>query len=210
MLLLEEILERIRSAIPDARVELMRNPSLASQHSLRVDRGHAMEVAQFLRDDPEVKLDYCSCVTGVDWLDQVHQERVKVMRVVDGVEREFEDVIEIKRSGYLEAVYHLYSMSLRHGPVVLRMRTEDRAERTRMPSLTPVWRGCELQEREVYDLYGIVFEGHPDLRRLLMWEGFEDFPMRKDYVEPEDYEYEPTAHGKVQEKAARHSRPEAR
>ncbi len=69
------------------------------------------------------------------------------------------------------------------------------------PSLTPVWRSAEWQEREIFDLYGIVFEGHPDLRRILMWDEFEDHPMRKDYVEPNDYEYEPTPHDAVLEKS---------
>ena len=62
-----------------------------------------------------------------------------------------------------------------------------------------------LQEREAFDLYGIIFDGHPDLRRILMWDGFKDFPMRRDYVEPDDYEYEPTAHDKVLEKAEKHA-----
>jgi NADH-quinone oxidoreductase subunit C len=60
--------------------------------------------------------------------------------------------------------------------------------------LTGIWRSAEFQEREVFDLYGVVFTGHPDLRRLLMWDGFKDHPMRRDYVEPDDFEYEPTAH----------------
>ena len=64
--------------------------------------------------------------------------------------------------------------------------------------------GAELQEREAYDLYGIIFDGHPDLRRILMWDGFKDFPMRKDYVEPDDYEYEPTPHDEVLEKTKQH------
>ena len=115
-----------------------------------------------------------------------------------------EDEIEVRRSGYLEAVYHLYSMALKQGPLILRVRTENRTDRVQLPSLTPIWRGCELQEREVFDLYGIRFEGHPDLRRLLMWEGFRDYPMRKDYVEPDDYEYEPTPHDDVAAKARRH------
>jgi NADH-quinone oxidoreductase subunit C len=72
-----------------------------------------------------------------------------------------------------------------------------------VPSLTPVWRGAEFQEREAYDLFGITFEGHPDMRRILMWEEFKDYPMRKDYVEPDDYEYEPTPHDDVLEKASR-------
>ena len=73
-----------------------------------------------------------------------------------------------------------------------------------MPSLTPIWRSAEFQEREIFDLYGVIFEGHPDLRRLLMWEEFEDFPMRKDYVDPDDFEYEPTPHGSVLERALPH------
>ena len=109
---------------------------------------------------------------------------------------EIEDVEETRKpsSRYLEVVYHLYSMELKHGPLVLRLRTANRADQVELPSLTPVWRGAEFQEREVFDLFGIVFDGHPDLRRILMWDEFKDYPMRKDYVEPDDYEYEPTPH----------------
>jgi NADH-quinone oxidoreductase subunit C len=146
----------------------------------------------------------------MDWLEAVTKEKVKVKKVVDGVEKEVEETIEKRRPGYLEAVYHLYSMELKHGPVIIRLRTEDRAEKVHLPSLTPVWRGCELQEREIFDLYGIVFDGHLDLRRILMWDGFKDHPMRKDYVEPDDYEYEPTAHDEVLEKAKRHQASEAK
>ena len=74
-----------------------------------------------------------------------------------------------------------------------------------LPSLTPVWRSAEYQEREVFDLYGVLFDGHPDLRRLLMWDDFVDHPMRRDYVDPDDYEYEPTAHGEVLERAKLHA-----
>ena len=63
---------------------------------------------------------------------------------------------------------------------------------------------AEFQEREIFDLYGIVFEGHPDLRPLLMWDEFKDHPMRHDYVEPDDYEYEPTPHDEVLERAQAH------
>jgi NADH-quinone oxidoreductase subunit C len=109
--------------------------------------------------------------------------------------------------GFLEAVYHLYSMELRHGPLVIRIRTGNRGEDVRIPSLTPVWRSCEFQEREIYDLFGIIFDDHPDLRRILMWDGFAGHPMRRDYVEPDDYEWEPTPHDEVLEKAQRHLQP---
>jgi NADH-quinone oxidoreductase subunit C len=86
----------------------------------------------------------------------------------------------------------------------LRQRTSGRSEGVGVASLTPIWRGCELQEREIFDLYGVIFEGHPDLRRILMWDGFVDYPMRKDYVEPDDYEYEPTPHDEVLERTKQH------
>ena len=111
-------------------------------------------------------MDYASNVTGVDWLDTIVKESRKVKRVVEGVEREIEEVTQRPVPGCLEAVYHLYSMELKHGPLILRLRTENRADRTGLPSLTPVWRSAEFQEREIFDLFGIVFEGHPDLRRI--------------------------------------------
>ncbi len=80
---------------------------------------------------------------------------------------------------YLESVYHFYSMKKKTGPVVLRVRTG--RDNPRIPSLVSVYRGAEYQEREAYDMFGIVYENHPDLRRLLMWEGFNGFPLRKDY-----------------------------
>jgi len=86
---------------------------------------------------------------------------------------------------YLESVYHLYSVEKKQGPVVLRVRVPKTA--VKVPSLVPVYRGAELQEREAYDMFGIIFEGHPDLRRLFMWDGFEGYPLRKDY-EQEDTE----------------------
>jgi NADH-quinone oxidoreductase subunit C len=204
MILLDQIKSHIEAAVPGARLEIIPNASPSGQRSLLVGNAHALAVARFLRDDPEYRLDYCSNVTGVDWLDVEISEKVKVKKVSDGVEQEVEEVKKTKRPGHLEAVYHLYSMELKHGPVIIRMRTENRADKTHLPSLTLVWRGAEFQEREIYDLYGIAFDGHPDLRRILMWDGFQDYPMRKDYVEPDDYEYEPTPHDRVLEKAKRH------
>ena len=82
---------------------------------------------------------------------------------------------------YLEVAYHLYSVSKQEGPLAIKVRTDK--ERSIIPSVTPIWRSAEFQEREAYDLLGIHFEGHPDLRRILMWEGFQHYPLRKDYVQ---------------------------
>ena len=204
---LDEIKARLESAAPGAKIDIVPNGSPSQQASLRIDNEHAVEIARFLRDDPELRLDFCSNVTGVDWLDRTIKKTVKVKQVVDGVEKEVDQTSEEVIPGYLEAVYHLYSIARRHGPVIIRMRTADRAAETRLPSLTPVWRSAEFQEREIFDLYGIYFDGHPDLRRILMWDEFEDYPMRKDYREPDDYEYEPTPHDDVLEKAKQHYAP---
>jgi NADH-quinone oxidoreductase subunit C len=204
---LEEIKGRAEQAVAGAKIEIVPNPGPANQPSLLLDHEHAVAVASFLRDDPALKLDHCSNVTGVDWLDRKVTKKVKVKKMVEGEEKEVEETQEEFFSGYLEAVYHLFSMSLKHGPVIIRMRTPDRAGGAQLPSLTSVWRSAEFQEREIFDLYGIRFEGHPDLRRILMWDEFEDFPMRKDYREPDDYEYEPTPHDEVLEKAKQHYAP---
>jgi NADH-quinone oxidoreductase subunit C len=159
MYTLEQIRDRVMAVFPTVHLEIFPNASPANQPSLLIDREFAREIAEFLRDDPDLRFDYASNVTGVDW----------------------------PKSGFLEAVYHLYSMALGHGPLIIRLRTENRSDSVTLPSLTPVWRSCELQEREVFDLFGVQFKGHPDLRRILMWDGFADYPMRKDYM-PTDCE----------------------
>ena len=213
----EEIKAAIEAAVPGAKVELILNPGPAAEHSLLLGHHRALEVAKFLRDVPALQFDFLSNVTGVDWLDKEITEKVKVTKpvtkTVDGpdgtkIEQTVEETVEETRKrtepGYLESVYHLYSIALSHGPLVIRMRTANRTDRVKMPSLTPVWRSAEFQEREVFDLYGIVFTGHPDLRRILMWDEFKDHPMRRDYVEPDDYEYEPTAHDAVLKRVQEH------
>ena len=200
---LEQIKARVEAAVPAASIEIVQNAAPSKQYSLKIDNEHVRDVAKFLRDDPVLRLDFCSNVTGVDWLDRTLKKTVKVKKVIDGEEKEVDETTEQKIPGFLEAVYHLYSMTHKHGPVIIRMQTADRAENACLPSLTPVWRSAEFQEREIFDLYGVRFDSHPDLRRILMWDEFEDHPMRKDYREPDDYEYEPTPHDDVLEKAKR-------
>lgn len=207
---LEQIKASIESAVAGAQIGIVPNGSPCDQRSLLVHPAHAVAVAKFLRDAPALRLDYAANVSGVDWLDAELTEKVKAKRIVDGVESEVEELRKTKRPGFLEVVYHLYSMELKHGPVILRMRTANRTDQVHVPSLTSVWRGAEFQEREVYDLFGVVFDGHPDLRRILMWDEFKDHPMRRDYVEPDDYEYEPTPHDAVLAKARRHQQQEAK
>jgi NADH-quinone oxidoreductase subunit C len=199
---LDALKERLEAKIPGCALQIIANPSSSEQHSLLVSPKDAVAVAVLLRD--EEGYDYCSNVTGVDWPAREITEKVKVTKLMDGVETEAEETLKRLTPAYLEAVYHLFSMTQHTHMVVLRMRTEDRETHVHLPSLTPVWRSAEFQEREIYDLYGVLFDGHPDLRRILMWDEFEDFPMRRDYVEPDDYEYEPTAHDAVLRKTNEH------
>jgi len=203
---LEQIRGRLLARFPAAKVEMVLNPGVAAEHSLLLEAASGREIALFLRDDPALQLDYCSNATGVDWPAKETVETVKttVPDPAGGPPKVTEEKIKRVTPGCLEAVYHLYSMALKHGPVVIRLRTANRSDQVMLPSLTPVWRSCDFQEREIYDLFGIVFEGHPDLRRLLMWDEFKDHPMRKDYVDPDDYEWEPTAHAQVLERAKAH------
>jgi len=163
---IEKIKEALTQAVPGAQIEIVNSTPAAAQPALLVDREHIYVVAKTLKEDARFQFDFCSCVTGVDY----------------------------SKLGVIEVVYHLYSVAQKHGPVILKVRAPRELEQCRVPSLTPVWRGCEFQEREAYDLYGMKFDGHPDLRRILMWDEFTDYPMRKDYVPPADYEWEPTPH----------------
>jgi NADH-quinone oxidoreductase subunit C len=198
---LESLKAEIEANVPGCVLEIVPNPSPSGQHSLLVEGRHALAVARFLRDAPELRFDFCSNVTGVDWPASAVPGKGTLKEMEEEMEQ---DAAEPEAPGFLEAVYHLFSMALKHGPVVLRMRTQDRGRRVHLPSLTPVWKSADFQEREIFDLFGIVFDGHPNLRRLLMWDEFTDHPMRKDYVDPDDYEYEPTAHDEVLVKTMQH------
>jgi len=107
------------------------------------------------------------------------------------------------REKRFDVVYHFLSPRLNQR-IRLKVATD---ETTPVPSLIDVFRGADWFERETYDLYGVLFTGHPDMRRILMWDEFKDYPMRKDYREPDDYEYEPTPHDDVLEKAKQHYAP---
>ena len=81
---------------------------------------------------------------------------------------------------HFELVYHLLSMRRNHS-VVVKALCYGREEPT-VPSVVDVWQGADLQEREIWDLMGIRFEGHPNMKRILLWEGFPGHPLRKDFL----------------------------
>ncbi len=137
-----DVAGRIRSAFPDAVLE--DTPGWAV-----VDRRRLVEVARFLRDDPEIDGKYLTCVTAVDWID------------------------------HFEMVYHVCSLAKN---TVFVFRTPVDHENPVVPTLSGVWEGADLQEREAFDLMGVIFEGHPRLKRIFLWEGFPGHPLRKDFM----------------------------
>ncbi len=101
----------------------------------------------------------------------------------DNPELDFQFLNSISAVDYIEhfeVVYHLTSIRRQHTAVV-KTRVYGREELS-LPSVYHVWRGADLQEREIWDLMGIHFEGHPNMKRIMLWEGFEGHPLRKDYL----------------------------
>ena len=118
-------------------------------------------VCRRLKEHERFSMDYLSDLTVIDYLATAPSEASP-------------------KEGSMDVVYHLCSMKHKHGPITLKVKLP-RANPV-IASVTPIWRGAEFQEREAYDLYGVTFEGHPDLRRILLWDEFVGHPMRKDYV----------------------------
>ncbi|MEN3309460.1 MAG: NADH-quinone oxidoreductase subunit [Micromonosporaceae bacterium] len=110
------------------------------------------KVCQVMRDDPALRFELCSSVSGVDYLGSDHRR--------------------------LHIVYQLTSMTYRRR---VRLETAVTAEEPRLPSVTGVYPTADWQEREAYDMFGVVFEGHPGLTRILMPDDWEGHPQRKDY-----------------------------
>lgn len=92
------------------------------------------------------------------------------------------NVTSVDYPDYFEVVYHISSTKHGGDPATLKVRA-DKADPV-VPSLTPTWPGANFQEREIWDLMGIRFEGHPNHKRIVLWEGFEGHPLRKDWHEP--------------------------
>jgi len=90
------------------------------------------------------------------------------------------DLTTVDYTDYFEVVYRLVSLTHNHS-LVLKTRCYDR-DKPAVPSVTSLWRSADFMEREAYDLMGIIFDGHPNLKRLLLWEGFMGHPLRRDYL----------------------------
>ena len=112
------------------------------------------------------------------------QSLFEVMRFLkETAELDFDYLVSITAVDYWdysEVVYHLVSIGHNHS-LVIKTRCYDR-DNPEVPSVVELWQGADFQEREVYDLMGIRFDGHPSLRRIFLWEGFQGHPLRRDYL----------------------------
>jgi NADH-quinone oxidoreductase subunit C len=120
--------------------------------TLHIKAERIAEVAQSLRDDPALRFELCSSVSAVDYLGA-----------------------DVKR---LHVTYHLTSLTYRR---LIRLEAAVSAEDPHLPSVTSVYPTADWHERETYDMFGIIFDGHPNLTRILMPDDWEGFPQRKDY-----------------------------
>ena len=139
------------------------------------------EAAQFLRDEAGLQFNQLMCLSGIDWdgFDEAGKGKsVAILGYDEGGQPESSDRVG---EGDLGVVYHLYSHEQKH-KFTLRVRVP-RANPA-LPSVAGVWSTAGWHEREAYDLVGLTFAGHPDLRRILLEEGWEGHPLRKDYVMP--------------------------
>ncbi len=132
------------------------------------------EIARFLRDQDELAFDMLHCVTAVDYFEPDEKKAAKV-----------------QWQPYLELIYHLSSTKRRHRLVLKvklpRWKDDRPGELPEVPSVSGVWSTADWHEREVFDLMGVRFLGHPDPRRILCPEDWEGHPLRKDYQMPTEY-----------------------
>lgn len=133
-----------------------------------------VEVCRYLKEQPDLKFELLNCITAVDYYEPDPKKAAKA-----------------GFTPHLELVYHLSSVTKKHSLVLKvmlpRWKDDVPGQLPEVPSLTGVWRTADWHEREVYDLSGVWFVGHPHLRRILCPEDWEGHPLRKDYELPLEY-----------------------
>lgn len=139
-----------------------------------VEPADLLEICRFLRDDSKFRMELLNCISGVDYLETDPKKAPKA-----GFEP------------HLEVVYHFQSFTHRHRLVVKiilpRWKDNKVGELPEVPSVASLWATADWHEREVYDLSGVWFSGHPNLRRILTSEDWVGHPLRKDYEFPLEY-----------------------
>ncbi len=137
---------------------LIINPQ-SLQPILLIPSSYLLEICQFLKDDKNLFFDYLASITAID----------------NGPDK-----------GNIDVLYHLTSIPYQRN-CILKVRTPREIENATLPSVSKIWQTANWHEREAFDLVGVVFEGHPDLRRILLPSDWVGHPLRKDYQEEELY-----------------------
>lgn len=153
---MEEQIKRIHQELKRELGGVVGDPleALDGMLTFNVERSGLVKVLEFLKEYPESAIDMLTDVTAVDWLDKP------------------------EKGCRFELVYHLCSTTLNHR-IRIKVKIED--DDFSAPSATKVFMGANWLEREIFDMFGVSFSDHPDLRRILTWEGFEGYPLRKDF-----------------------------
>jgi NADH-quinone oxidoreductase subunit C len=167
-------LQPLKTRFPDVKFFAS---EFRDQVTVAVPRESIRTVCAFLRDDPTLRYDQCTELNGVDYLNY------------PGARNRFAvnyGLTSIPNNNRLWLKVFLNpEQATEPGSEWNRFRDEEVVEKgdpgLKLDSVSPVWPGAEWMEREVYDMYGIIFTGHPDLRRILTWNGFGNYPLRKDY-----------------------------
>jgi NADH-quinone oxidoreductase subunit C len=128
--------------------------SFNGEQTFYIDKDSIVEVSQFLRDDEGLAFDFLTDLCGVD-------------------------TTKLEKGNSLEVVYHLYSIKKNHR---VRLKVKISTSNPTVESVTGIWKTADWHEREAYDMFGITFEGDPNLVRILTPDGFEGHPLRKDYA----------------------------
>jgi NADH-quinone oxidoreductase subunit C len=164
----QKLIDLLRSAKPKA---VLGSLLAAGDATVIVARDQLLDVATFLRDDPRARFDVLVDVTAVDYSEYDPELRKIVTPLDTG------DSAALPR---FEVVYHLLSMPHKHR---IRLKVTVAEDDFRVPSLTDLWISANWGEREAYDMFGVKFDGHPDLRRVLLYEEFVGHPLRKDFAQ---------------------------
>lgn len=166
----EEIFEILKGKFGDSIIEL--NTKSPFEKVIVAAPLKIKEISLFLRDNPDLDFDSLVLLSGID---DANGEKVD-----EG------DGYKVIKGGTLSVYYHLESLNLKH-KITLKVSTP--RENPEVESVDSVWRCADWNEREAFDMFGIVFLNHPDLRRILMPEDWEaGYPLRKDYRNPEFYQ----------------------
>lgn len=177
--LMKKVLERAGQMVLEHR-------SFRGDDRIHVARENILGLCRILRDDPELAFDMLVDVTAIDYLGQPDDFRMKlevwdqnrsVMRRIPQYRHRIVPPPRGDRERFA-VVYHLLSVPHAHR---LRIKCRVPEGEPKIASVTGIWRGANWLERETFDLYGIVFTGHPDLRRIYLYDEFQGHPLRKDY-----------------------------